>query len=57
MKKILCGYFFFTSVRLKKSKRVGALIQYENVDMAHQARQAIDGHVIGKTEYKISYGV
>ena len=48
-------------VNLKKSssssKRVHAFIEYENVDMAHKARQAMNGHLIGKVECKIRYGV
>ena len=49
------------SVDLKKSqatsKRLCATIRYENVDMAYQARRAMDGHSIGKADCKIGYGV
>lgn len=44
-------------MRVKRSKRVFALIHYENVDMAHRARQAMNGHSIGKTECRIGYGM
>ncbi|CAF0909369.1 unnamed protein product [Adineta ricciae] len=38
------------------SKRAYAFIQYENMDMAYEARRAMDGHFIGKADCKIGYG-
>jgi len=38
------------------SKRAYAFIQYENMDMAYDARRAMDGHFIGKADCKIGYG-
>ncbi len=35
------------------SKRAYAFIQYENMDMAYDARRAMDGHFIGKADCKI----
>ena len=51
--------FFFVLVDLKKSssKRSYALIRYENLDMAYEARRAMNGQMIGKSECKIGYGV
>lgn len=39
------------------SKRAYAFIQYENMDMAYEARRAMDGHFIGKADCKIGYGM
>jgi hypothetical protein len=51
----------FCLVDLKKptssSKRPYAFIQYENMDMAYEARRAMDGQFIGKAVCKIGYGV
>jgi hypothetical protein len=48
-------------VDLKKSqsssKRAHAFIQYENLNMAYEARRAMDGQPIGKADCKIGYGV
>ncbi|CAF0881545.1 unnamed protein product [Rotaria sordida] len=38
------------------SKRAYAFIQYENVDMAYEARRAMNGRSIGKVDCKIGYG-
>lgn len=38
------------------SKRAYAFIQYENMDMAFEARRAMDGRFIGKADCKIGYG-
>ena len=52
---------FLVSVDLKvpqsSSKRAYAFIQYENMDMAYEARRAMDGHFIGKADCKIGYGM
>ena len=39
------------------SKRAYAFIQYENMDMAYEARRAMDGRFIGKADCKIGYGM
>lgn len=39
------------------SKRAYAFIQYENMDMAYEARRAMDGRMIGKADCKIGYGM
>lgn len=39
------------------SKRAYCFIQYENMDMAYEARRAMDGHFIGKADCKIGYGM
>lgn len=46
-------------VDLKKSssKRPYAIIRYENLDMAYEARRAMNGQLIGKAECKVGYGV
>ncbi len=53
--------FFYYLVDLKvpqsSSKRAYAFIQYENMDMAYEARRAMDGHFIGKADCKIGYGM
>lgn len=51
--------FFLVLVDFKKSssKRSCASIRYENLDMAYEARRAMNGQMIGKTECKIGYGV
>ncbi|CAF3447001.1 unnamed protein product [Rotaria sp. Silwood1] len=43
-------------LRKSSSKGVYASIQYENVDMAYEARRAMDGQSIGKANCKINYG-
>ena len=52
--------FVSLSVDLKvpqsSSKRAYAFIQYENMDMAYDARRAMDGRFIGKADCKIGYG-
>ncbi|CAF3025939.1 unnamed protein product [Rotaria sp. Silwood2] len=40
-------------LRKSSSKRVYAFIQYENVDMAYEARRAMDGQSVGKVNCKI----
>lgn len=51
---------FYSLVDLKvppsSSKRAYAFIQYENMDMAFEARKAMDGRIIGKADCKIGYG-
>ena len=52
-------YIWLVDVRKSSatSKRGCAFIQYENVDMAYEARRALDGQLIGKVDCKIGYGV
>jgi hypothetical protein len=49
--------FYLVNLKKSSSKRVYASIQYENLDMAYEARRAMDGQLIGKSECKIGYGV
>jgi len=60
-KKINFVFFYYYLVDLKvpqsSSKRAYAFIQYENMDMAYEARRAMDGHFIGKADCKIGYGM
>jgi len=59
LKEIFGRYGTIEEIDLKKqsSKRAYAFIQYENMDMAYDARRAMDGQCIGKIECKIGYGV
>lgn len=48
---------FLVDLKKPSSKRPYAFIRYENLDMAYEARRAMNGHLIGKSECKIGYGV
>ncbi|CAF3848955.1 unnamed protein product, partial [Rotaria magnacalcarata] len=60
LEEIFGRYGTIKNIDLRKSssssKRTYAFIQYENVDMAIEARRAMDGHSIGKADCKIGYG-
>ncbi len=52
-------WFYLVDLKVPQSssKRAYAFIQYENMDMAYEARRAMDGHFIGKADCKIGYGM
>ncbi|CAF2987630.1 unnamed protein product [Rotaria sp. Silwood2] len=60
LKEVFGRYGTIEEIDLKvpqsSSKRAYAFIQYENMDMAYEARRAMDGHFIGKADCKIGYG-
>ncbi len=55
--KIMIFVLVDLKVPQSSSKRAYAFIQYENMDMAYEARRAMDGHFIGKADCKIGYGM
>ncbi|CAF0882464.1 unnamed protein product [Adineta steineri] len=61
LKQLFNRYGFIEELYIIKSsstsKRVSAVIKFENMEMAYRARQAMDGHLIGETVSKIGYGV
>ncbi|CAF3628194.1 unnamed protein product [Rotaria socialis] len=60
LEEIFGRYGTIKNIDLRKSssssKQTYAFIQYENVDMAFEARRAMNGHSVGKADCKIGYG-